>query len=310
MTVSRGRLVLAASSALLVSGMLPKRSQAQSEVVRIGTGFVEGQAQCYYAQDAGFFTNAGLTVQITQMRSGAAIAAAVASGDLQFGVGNALPLAQAYLRKVPLLIVGAGAFFDAAASTQFIVVAASSPIRNAKDLSNKLVAVSSLRGLDQLAASAWIDENGGDLTAVKFIELPQPAMAEALAQGRVAAAVLEDPEYTAAKSRITVLGNAFAAIAPRYYQSVWFSSTAFVTQSPAIVRKFVASIAQAGAWSEAHPNLAAPVLQKYLKVKADRTTLHFGRTLDAAMITPILKDGLKYGILSSAVTAQDLLWRG
>jgi NitT/TauT family transport system substrate-binding protein len=249
-----------------------------------------------------------LSVDITQLSSGSATSAAVASGDLQFGVGNPLPLAQARLRGVPLVVVAPGAFFNASASTQFIVTAASSSVKSAKDLERATVAVSSLHGLDELAASAWLDKNAVDLATIKFIELPQPAMAEALAQGRVAAAVLQDPEYSAAGKRIRALGNAYAAIAPKYYQSVWFSTLGYVTKNPELARRFVSAIVQAGLWSETHREEAGRILRKYTKVDAPHTTLSFGANLDPAMIAPVLEDAVKYKILQSALPTSELVW--
>ena len=48
-----------------------------------GSGSVEANAQGFYAQDAGLFKRAGLTTEITILRSGPAIAAAVIGGDLR-----------------------------------------------------------------------------------------------------------------------------------------------------------------------------------------------------------------------------------
>jgi NitT/TauT family transport system substrate-binding protein len=306
--ISTRRHALHVLGAAALTPLVSRSPARAADTIRIGAGFVEGQAQGYYAQDAGFFEQAGLNVRITQLPSGSATSAAVASGDLQFGVGNPLPLAQARLRGVPLVVVAPGAFFNASTSTQFIVTGTSSPVKSAKDLLGATVAVSSLRGLDQLAASAWLDKNGVDLATIKFIELPQPAMAEALVQKRIAAAVLQDPEYSAAGNRIRTLGNAYAAIAPKYYQSVWFSTVGYVAKNSELTRRFVSAIVQAGLWSETHREEAGRILQKYTKVEAPRTTLSFGPNLDPAMIAPVLEDAVKYKILQTALPTSELVW--
>jgi NitT/TauT family transport system substrate-binding protein len=269
-----------------VQSVPPARAQ-NFQTISVGGGFSEGQAQAYYAQDEGFFAKAGLTVKIQQLQSGSAIAAAVASGDLQFGVGNALPVAQAYARGIPFQIIAPGAFLYAAENkSQFLVVAQNSTIHTAQDLTGKIVAATSLGGLDQMVAETWIDKNGGQASSVKFIELPQPSMVAALTDGRISAAMMQDPALTAAGDRIRVLGNAYGSIANVYYQSVWFST------------------------KETHPQQAAAVLEKYTKLREPKTTLKFGRKLDASMVQPILESATRYKLVPSPVVARDLIWNG
>jgi NitT/TauT family transport system substrate-binding protein len=306
MTVNRRTLLALMSAATAY----PAAAAAQSEPVRVGAGLVEGQAQAYYAQDAGIFKKAGLNVEIQTMQSGAATASAVASGDIQFGASNVLTLGQAHLRGLPFTIVAPGALFDGAKATQFLVVARNSPITTAKELSGQIVAASSLHGLDQVVAESWIDKNGGDANAVKFIELPQPTMADALEGNRIQAAILQDPELTAAGNRIRVLGNAYASIAPVYFQSVWFTTTQITAQSADTAKRFSGAIREAGAWAASHQDQAAAILEKYTKVRTIRTTLRFGTALELNMIQPVLDAGAKYKILASPVAAADMVWQG
>jgi len=44
------------------------------------------------------------------------------------------------------------------------------------------VAVTTLDGELQMGAAVWIDKNGGNAKSVHFVELPETAMAAALAQ--------------------------------------------------------------------------------------------------------------------------------
>jgi ABC-type nitrate/sulfonate/bicarbonate transport system substrate-binding protein len=119
---------------------------------------------------------------------------------------------------------------------------------------------------------------------------------------------LQDPELTAAANRVRNLANAYAAIAPQYYQSVWFSTTQITAQSPDVTRRFATAIKEAGVWAATHSDQAASILEKYTKVKTTRTTLHFGATLDPNMVQPVLDAGLKYKILASPVSAADMIW--
>ena len=274
----------------------------------------EGQAGPYYAQDLGLFKAAGLNIDIQQYTAGAAIVSAIVGGSLQIGGGTPLPLAQARLRGLNVVMIAPGFIHDykAPIPIDVLVVGVSSPIHSAKDLDGKTVAVTQVRGLDEIAVDAWLDANGGDSHTVKYTEIPQTAMAEAVAAGRVDAAQLSVPALTTAfdAGKVRMLDDSYNAIAKRFFGSVWFASEDWANQHPDVVRKFAAAINEAGAWATRNPEAAAKVLQKYMKVTY--TTAHeiHGRTLDPAMIQPILDGAVRYKLLTTPVKASDLIWKG
>ncbi len=96
--------------------------------MKLACGNLEANAQGYYAQDAGFFQKAGLDVEITILRSGPAVAAAIVGGDAQVGVSNVISLASAKLRGIPLSIIAPGGIFDYKDATEEVVVLRDGPI--------------------------------------------------------------------------------------------------------------------------------------------------------------------------------------
>lgn len=65
-----------------------------------------------------------------------------------------------------------------------LLVPTSSTLRGAKDFSGKTVAVNGLKNITQLSVQLWVDRNGGDSAAVKFLELPFAEMGAALEAGQ------------------------------------------------------------------------------------------------------------------------------
>ena len=283
-------------------------------VIHIGLAPFEGQAGPYYAQDLGLFKAAGLDVDIQQFQGGAAIVSAIAGGSLQIGGGTPLPLAQARARGIKVVLIAPGYIHDYKAPTpiNLLVVGANSPIHDAKDFAGKTIAVTQVRGLDEIAIDAWLDANGGDSHSVKYIEFPQPAMADAVGAGRVDAAQLGDPALTDAVTagKVRILANSYDTIAKRLFVSVWFASEDWANQHPDVVRKFADAINQAGAWATRNPVAAATVLQKYMKVTYTRAHEYHGRTLDPALIQPILDGAVRYKLLTTPINANDLIWKG
>lgn len=289
-------------------------SAQTTPVIHVGLAPFEGQAGPYYAQDLGLFKAAGLDVDIQQYNGGSAIVSAIVGGSLQIGGGSPLPLAQARARGIKVVLIAPGFIHDykAPKPNNLLVVGANSPIRDAKDLTGKTIAVTGLRGLDEIAVDAWLDANGGDSKSVKFTELPQNAMPEAVAAGRVDAAELGDPGLSAAidTGKVRSLANSYDAIAKYFFGSVWFASEDWANQHPDVVRKFAAAINQAGTWATRNPVAAAAVMQKYMKVTFTRAHEYHGRTLDPALIQPVLDAAVRYKLLAPPMKANDLIWKG
>lgn len=311
MRASHRSLALAAMFALLCSAGATAQT---TPVIHLGLAPFEGQADPYYAQDLGLFKAAGLNIDIQPYNGGAAIVSAIAGGSLQIGGGTPLPLAQARGRGIKIVLIAPGYIYDYKAPSPIdaLAVAVNSPLRNAKDLNGKTIAVTALRGLDEIAVDAWMDKNGGDSSSVKFTEIPLNAMADAVAAGRVDAAQIGDPALSAAidAGKVRILAKSYDAIANRLFGAVWFASEDWAKQNPEVVRKFAAAINQAAAWATKNPVAAAGVLRKYLKVNYARAHDYHARTLDPAFIQPILDDALKYKLLTTPVTADELIFKG
>src|SRR5579863_1986455 len=116
-------LTLVAASAILIGAQTGSK-------VSIALVASDVAAQAYYANDLGYFQDAGLSVDITPMQNGPAIVAAVVSGAVDIGYSNLLSLAAAYDRGLSLTIVASANLSDSKApSVGILAVTKTSPIR-------------------------------------------------------------------------------------------------------------------------------------------------------------------------------------
>ena len=108
--------------------------------------------------------------------------------------------------------------FVASQHQNAIVVAPDSQLKNARDLSGKVVAVNGLKSITEVGADAWLDRNGGNYPSVKYIDMPFATMVDAVEHGRVDAAVLAEPQLddALAKHRVRVLAYPYEAIAKEF----------------------------------------------------------------------------------------------
>jgi NitT/TauT family transport system substrate-binding protein len=307
--------LLAISAILTVAGLgnhgLAASAQTE-QVLHLGAAPFEAAGGAYYAQEVGFFKRNGLNVDIQIINTGAATLAAVVGGSLQVGGGNPLPLAQARERGLNVVLIAPGYIYDAADPPgSMLVVNSQSSIGSGKDLIGKTVAITSLGSVDHVAASVWLDSHGGDTNSVKYVEIPPSAMGDAVASGRVDAALIGQPALGAALEggRVRALARPYDAVGRHIMVTGWFSTGEWASSHPDQVRRFQVAINQAAAWAVQNPEAAAQVLGKYLKINMQRAHEYHARSLDPSLVQPLLDGAVRYKILSRPIKAEELFWK-
>jgi NitT/TauT family transport system substrate-binding protein len=294
---------LATSTAALAAPMLPARADEQATTLAVGSGLIEPQAQAYYARANGFFKQRGLDVDVVVSANGAATTAAVAGGAMQIGTTSVLGLAQAIGKGLPFVAFAPGGIHDSRFPASGLLVLPDSKIASVKDMGGKIVAVSTLKGLDQLVVSVLIDKLGGDASVVKFIELRPPEMLTALQAGRVDAINVEDPEFTAARSKTRMLGDGEDAVGKLFVETTWFATRDWLAKNTATARKFRDAVIAGGSWAMANPESAALVLQRDLKSTTTRATQRFGTRMTLAEYQLLLDAAAKYKFIAPIAAA-------
>ncbi|HXF35200.1 MAG TPA: ABC transporter substrate-binding protein [Candidatus Acidoferrales bacterium] len=300
-----------AQSLALLALPVPARAQP-GPTIRIAEIAIDLYAEAYYAQELGLFKKAGFTADISTFANGGTASTAVAGGAADLGVSNPVAIASAVTHGVPLTVLaGAGLYSTNAASTA-LCVAKSSPLRTAKDVEGKTIALSALHDQAQIGVQEWLQKNGADPSKVQFVEIPFPEMGNALQQGRVDVAMIPEPALTIAqKTTSRLFAKPFDAIAPQFLIGVWFTTTAWVQKNPDLAKKFAGAIYDAGRWANGHRNESAVILAKYSKIDPatlrEMTRAVYATTLTPQMIQPPLDAAAKYGLLSRPVTASELI---
>ena len=306
----RSAFVIAATAGAALA-VAPRLARADGPL-RVSTLPFDQGAQAFYAQDLGMFKRAGIDAHVTTTNYGAQVAAAVAGGAIDIGQSNVLSLAAAIERGLPFALIAGGGLYASAKPTSMMLVEKSSALRTAADLNGKTVAVNGLKSITQVSVLAWADQNGGDSSQIKFLELPFAEMEAALAAGRVDAALMADPDATTALAagRTRAFTKAFDAIGKQFLIGGWFAKTDWIAANIPTVRAFATVMREAAQWANqpSHFKQSAAILEKYTKVAVGASNrVVYAERLDPLLIQPQIDAGAKYKVLRSSFPAASMI---
>jgi NitT/TauT family transport system substrate-binding protein len=289
-----------------------RRAHAQTAPIRLGVAANDTYAETLFAQDQGFFERAGINVELAMFTNAPAMVAAAAGNALDVGVADVIQIGNAVIRGVPLAAIASGALYQPSNPTAMLCVAKDSPIRAARDLNGKTVAVVSLGAFGAISIQEWLRTNGAAAESVKLTEMPFAPMAAALGRGTVAAALIGEPFLSAAGSDVRALADTYPTIANAFYIAVSFAPREWVGRNRETARLFVRAVYDAGRWANTHHDESAVILSKYAKLDVERIRTmrraFFATTpLDVRLMQPVLDIGLTYQFMTKPLQAAAMI---
>lgn len=306
--------ILALTGGAFAAQALP--AGAQSATIRLGTVGVEEAAMVYYAQEKGFFKQAGLDVNFSMFPNGGSVSQALLAGALDVGVTNSGSLSSAHARGLPMVLIQCGAVYTPASPIAYLVVGPNTGIKTAKDLAGKTVAVSTLRDMVQGSTMAWIDANGGSAKAVNFVEIPTIAQAPAIAQGRIHGGVIVEPLYTQSKANLVTVGRVYEAVNNKGpFQTLGVVANKNWTDSNgALARRASFAIRAAARWANRHHAECGPLLAAYTKISPDVIAAYpriaFAESNNSTLVQPVVDMLARFGFLASGFDAASVFAPG
>jgi NitT/TauT family transport system substrate-binding protein len=290
----------------------PATSQTKDKLI-VAFPTVDPTAEVLYAYDMGFFDKAGIDVTLQPLSNGGAIAAGVASGAIDIGVGNVIAIETAHKKGVPLAIVAPAAVNIDSAPSNVLIVAKNSPLQKASDLNGKVIATNPLRGIGDLLTSAWLDKNGGDSTTVKYIEIPFPQAEAVVTQGRADASLSVEPFITQSKADARVFSNPFAVLGDNYLITAYFAAGPWAQAHAALVARFAAVIRDTAEWANKNQTKSAEILAKYAHLDPDvvkqTVRARYATTLTPAQLQPTIDTAAHYKYIDGAFPAQENIFQ-
>jgi NitT/TauT family transport system substrate-binding protein len=277
-------------------------------VTAIKVGDVDGAPASFlkFGVQKGLFAKYNLNLTVIPQQGGAAIIPGLVSGDLQFGGSNVVSMLLARDRGLKVQIVAPGTAVGTRPEEDFsaVVVPGDSPITKAADLSGQSVAVNTLKNVNEVVLKSYLESQGVDPTTLKFTELGFADMLPALAQHRVAAALVIEPFATLAQSQgDRVLVHPYVAAKPNLAVGTYSATESYVDKHKPIVESFREGCADTAAYITAHPDEYRAALPQIAGVKAElapKVAIPVWRpTVDAESLDFFAGQMVRYGLVKT-----------
>ena len=253
------------------NGATDAGSGAETKQVTVGVIPILDVAPIYLGIEQGFFSDRGLELTLENAQGGAAIVPAVVSGQFEFGFSNNTSLLLAQAQGLPLKIVAPGSSSTSEEGEDFagVVVPADSPIETAADLAGASVAINTLNNISDTVIRDAMRKDGGDPSAVEFVELPFPDMPAAVAEGRVDAAFVVEPFLAISEGQgARDVSSVYALAADDLSVATYFTSAELIESDPELVAAFAEAMVESQAYASENPDEVRRIITTYTQIDA------------------------------------------
>lgn len=222
----------------------PPSAQNGAPILRIGlpTGVTSfANADIIVAQEMGFIADAGIGVQIQNLRSGVSVVQGVVGGSLDVGASSIEPVVNAAAGGGDVVIIGS--------YTDRLAVSAVTPadVRVPADLRGRRVGVQEVGAFREVMSRIVLQSGGLTPGDVEYVPVDAQSYTSALVDGRIQSAILQTEQAIAAvrdRPDLHVLAN-LADIVPDYHYGTYFVSRSFLEQNRDSVTRLLTALTRA-----------------------------------------------------------------
>jgi NitT/TauT family transport system substrate-binding protein len=310
---SRGSFLALTSAALAVPSFA---GAADLTPIKMAGVPEDSATTVLYGIQSGMFKPYGLDVDMQSQHNGPSVMSGVVGGSYQFGKSSTPPLIAAFSKGLPFTIIMPAGVYDSRSPIAALLVRDDSTLKKAADLNGKTIAVGALNDIHSLAVLAWMDKNGGDISSIKFVEIPIGEIPVAIEQGRVVAGSVNEPVLSAAlaDSKVKAIAHHFDGIAARFMYTAWFTTKTYASANAAVVKNVSAALKKAALYVNAHHAQTADLIAKFTSLEpaqvAKMTRVEQGTSLDPKIVQPVIDTMLKYKTLAQPIDARDIMFSG
>jgi NitT/TauT family transport system substrate-binding protein len=241
---------LSGAFGLTIAPLVP--AGAQTSTVRASVLPIFDVAPLYAALQQGYFAQENITVTTQDTSGGAVGIPALIGGDFDVAYTNAPSAVLAMQRGIDLRIIIEGAGTQKNPPDNAALVGRKGePFKTGKDVEGHILAVNQLNNVQWMIARSWVRATGGDPDKVTYLEIPIPAMLDALRTKRVDVAFLIDPFLTQGLEQtdtFQLVDWCFHRVYAGGPVAFWVITQKTVDTNAALIRAFVRGYRRGAEW--------------------------------------------------------------
>jgi NitT/TauT family transport system substrate-binding protein len=271
-------------------------------------------AVLFLAMEKGIFARHGIEVELQQAASPVPVVASLVAEQADFGFVTTPVLINANREGTPIKCVApVDGQISPERDASALVAAAGSGIDSLDDLAGKSVAVVQLASINLIGAKKLIEDAGA--TGTEYIAMPFPQMPQALADGRVDAAVITSPYLeTALGAGAVPLAHPSSDLFPNGTVYCYAATAGYLAENPQVAQGFHDAMAEAIRYSKDHEDEALATLVEHLdltpeQAKAQIIPTNYVPEINLDSIAAIQDVMAQQGSINSTVEPADLVWQ-
>ena len=292
----------------------PDDSAAPAAPTKITVGVIPivDTAPIWLGVEKGFFKDEGLDVTVQPTTGGAASVPGVVAGSYDFAFGNYVSGMVANDKGLGLKYVTNGNSTAGDPDFGAVIVAADSPIKTPADLAGKTISVNNLQNIGDTTIRQVVEDDGGDSSKIKFVEVAFPDAEAAVTNKQVDAAWILAPFLDSAVSHgARVITYNFSAFDPALDIAGYFTTAKTVADKPELVKSFQTAMNKSLEYADAHPDEVKQIVTTYTKMTADQLDKmvlpKFNVEINQDAMKKLGKAALKFGTIAKEPNLNDLL---
>ena len=267
--------VFALSACGSPSTQAPSDAGADAALTEITVGVIPivDTAPIWLGAEQGFFSDEGLDITVQTTTGGAAAVPGVVSGDYDFAFGNLVSTMVARDQGLDLRYVANGNTTAGTPDFGAVIVPADSPIESPADLAGKTVSVNNLQNIGDTTIRQVVEDDGGDSSTIKFVEVAFPDAEAAVENKQVDAAWILAPFLDSAVANgARVITYNFSAFDPELDIAGYFTTGDSIENNPELVAKFTAAMNKSLEYAQENPDEVRRIVTTYTSMTADQLT--------------------------------------
>jgi len=287
-------------------------SAAEPTAITVGVIPIVDTAPIWLGVEKGFFADEGLDVTVQPTTGGAASVPGVVAGSYDFAFGNYVSGMVANDQGLALKYVTNGNSTAGDPDFGAVIVAGDSDIESPADLSGKTVSVNNLSNIGDTTIRTVVDDDGGDSSTIKFVEVAFPDAEAAVANDQVDAAWILAPFLDSAVANgARVITYNFSDFDPALDIAGYFTTLDTFENKPELVEAFTTAMNKSLEYADSHHDEVKQIVTTYTKMTIEQLDAmvmpKFNVEFNREAMAKLGKAAASYGTVSAEPNLDELL---